>query len=65
VTVGELVHGIHRARQPEVSLRRREYIDELVRLVPLHPVTLRTGYLVGELQGGEAARGNVLPFNDC
>jgi tRNA(fMet)-specific endonuclease VapC len=47
VTVAELVHGIYRARTPEVSQRRREYIDELVKLLPVHPITLQTGYLVG------------------
>jgi tRNA(fMet)-specific endonuclease VapC len=62
--VAELVHGIYRARTPEVSQRRREYIEELVNLVPLHPVTLQTGYLVGQIEGQEAAKGNVLPFND-
>jgi predicted nucleic acid-binding protein len=64
LTVAELVHGIYRARTPKVSQRRREYIEELVNLVPLHPVTLQTGYLVGQIQGQEAAKGNVLPFND-
>jgi predicted nucleic acid-binding protein len=64
VTVAELVHGIYRARTPEVSRRRREYIDELVKLVPLHPVTLQTAYLVGQIEGQEAAKGNTLPFND-
>ena len=64
VTVAELVHGIYRARTPKVSQRRREYIEELVNLVPLHPVTLQTGYLVGQIEGHEAAKGNVLPFND-
>ena len=64
VTVAELVHGIYRARTPKVSQRRREYIEELVKLVPLHPVTLQTGYLVGQIEGQEAAKGNVLPFND-
>ncbi|MGA2773816.1 MAG: PIN domain-containing protein [Bryobacteraceae bacterium] len=63
VTVAELVHGIYRARMPKVSQRRREYIEELVNLVPLHPVTLQTGYLVGQIEGQEA-KGNVLPFND-
>ena len=62
--MAELVHGIYRARTPEVSQRRREYIEELVNLVPLHPVTLQTGYLVGQIEGQEAAKGNVLPFND-
>ena len=64
VTVAELVHGIYRARTPEVSQRRREYIDQLVGLLPLHPITLQTGYLVGQMEGQEAAKGNVLPFND-
>lgn len=64
VTVAELAHGIHRARTSEVSKRRREYIDELVKLVPFHPITLRTAYLIGQIEGQEAAKGNMLPFND-
>ena len=64
ITVAELVHGIYRARTPEASLRRREYIQELVDLAPVHPVTLQTSYLVGRIEGQEAAKGNVLPFND-
>ncbi len=64
VTVAELVHGIYRARTPEASQRRREHIQELVGLIPLHPITLQTAYLVGQIEGQEAAKGNVLPFND-
>jgi len=64
VTVAELVHGIYRAKTADAGRRRREYIDELVNLVPLHPVTLQTAYLVGQIEGQEAAKGNVLPFND-
>ena len=33
-------------------------------LLPVHPVTDRTAWLVGQLEGQEAAKGNVLPFND-
>src|SRR5919108_728265 len=64
VSVAELVHGIYRAKTPEASARRRAYIQELVDLVPVHPVTLQTAYLVGQIEGQEAAKGNVLPFND-
>lgn len=64
VTVAELVHGIFRARTPAVSQTRRQFIEELVNLVPVHPVTKQTGWLVGEIEGREAAKGNVLPFND-
>jgi predicted nucleic acid-binding protein len=51
-------------RTPEASQRRREYIEELVSLVPVHPVTNRTAWLLGTIDGQEADRGNVLPFND-
>ncbi|MDQ2844344.1 MAG: hypothetical protein M3Y72_25535 [Acidobacteriota bacterium] len=33
-------------------------------LVPVHPITNRTAWLVGQIEGQEAAKGNVLPFND-
>lgn len=33
-------------------------------LVPVHPVTIRTAWLAGQIDGQEAAKGNVLPFND-
>lgn len=64
MTVAELVHGIYRAKTPQVGERRREYIEELVRLIPVHPFTKHTAWLVGQIQGQEAARGNLLPFND-
>lgn len=60
----ELVHGVYRARTSEMSERRRRYIEELVSLVPVHPMTNRTAWLVGRLEGQEAAKGNVIPFND-
>lgn len=63
-TVAELVHGIYRAKTPEVSLHRRQYIDELVSLFPVHPITDRTAWLVGRIAGEEAAKSNVLPFDD-
>lgn len=64
VTIAELVHGIYRARTPEASQRRREFVQELISLIQVHPVTMRTGWLVGQMEGQEAATGNVLPFND-
>ncbi len=64
ITIAELVHGIYRAKTPELGRQRREYISKLVDLIPLHPITLRTAYLAGQIEGQEAARGNVLPFND-
>lgn len=62
--MAELVRGIYRAKSPEAARRRREFIEELVSLVPVHPVTNNTAWLLGEIEGQEAAKGNVLPFND-
>ena len=64
VTVAELVHGICRAKTPEAAQRRREFIEEIVSLVPVYPATNQTAWLLGEIEGEEAAKGNVLPFND-
>lgn len=33
-------------------------------LIPVQPITNRTTWLVGQIEGEEAAKGNVLPFND-
>jgi predicted nucleic acid-binding protein len=64
VTVAELVHGIYRAKTAAASERRRAYIEELIELLPVHPITSQTARLVGQIEGQEAAKGNVLPFND-
>lgn len=68
VTVAELVHGIYRAKTTDAGQRRRDYIQELLSLIPVHPATNRTAWLVGQIEGQEAAIGkaigNVLPFND-
>lgn len=64
VTVAEPVHGIYRSRTVEAGQRWRQYIEELLSLVPVHPVTDRTAWLVGRIEGQEAAKGNVLPFSD-
>lgn len=64
VSVGELVHGIYRAKTHEASVRRREYVEELIRLIPVHAVTGKTAWLIGEIEGRQAAKGNTLPFSD-
>jgi predicted nucleic acid-binding protein len=64
VTVAELVHGIYRAKTTEIAERRRAYIEELISLIPVHPVTNLTAWRMGQIEGQEAAKGNVLPFND-
>jgi predicted nucleic acid-binding protein len=64
VTVAELVHGVYRANTREIRQRRRDFIDELKRHVPVHPVTDDTGEIIGQISGEQAARGIKIPFED-
>jgi predicted nucleic acid-binding protein len=64
VTVAELVHGVYRANTGESRQRRRAFIDELKRHVPVHPVTDETGEIIGRISGERAARGIKIPFDD-
>lgn len=64
VTLAELVHGVMRAKTPELRHRRRAFIDELKKHVPVHPLTASTAELAGQLGGEQAARGITLPFAD-
>ncbi len=64
VTVAELVHGVYRAKTAETGQRRRRYVENLIDLIPVHSVTHQTAWLTGRIEGQEAAKGNILPFND-
>ena len=64
VTVAELVHGVYRANTREIRQRRRAFIVELKRHVPVHPVTDETGEIIGRISGEQAARGIKIPFED-
>ena len=64
VTVAELAHGVARANTPEIRNRRRAFIDELKKHVPVHPVTDESGEIAGNLSGEQAAKGVTLPIDD-
>jgi len=64
VTVAELAHGVSRANTQEARVRRRAFIDELKKHVPVHPVTEESGELAGKLSGEQATRGVKLPIDD-
>lgn len=57
ITVAELVHGIYRSKTLKIGQRHLQFIEELVSLVPVHPVTNRTAWLVGQIEGQEGNKG--------
>jgi tRNA(fMet)-specific endonuclease VapC len=64
VTIVELIHGVQRAGTEERRQRRQAFVDELVRDVPVHPVTLEVARLAGRIEGDQAAHGVTIAFED-
>jgi tRNA(fMet)-specific endonuclease VapC len=64
VTVAELVHGAYRARIDTQRAARLKFVDRLCRRFPVHPFTIQLARTLGRIEGQQAARGNVLAFED-
>ena len=64
VTIVELIHGVQRAGTEERRQRRQAFVDELIRDVPVHPVTLEVARLAGRIEGGQAAHGVTVAFEN-
>ena len=64
VTVVELIHGIQRAPDEQRRTRRQAFVDELIRDVPVHPVTLEIAKRAGRIEGERAAHGITIAFED-
>jgi predicted nucleic acid-binding protein len=50
--------------QQRSAIGRREFIDELKRHVPVHPITSETAEIIGQISGEQAAKGIKIPFDD-
>jgi tRNA(fMet)-specific endonuclease VapC len=64
ITVAELVHGLYRTPNEKTRQRRRAFIDELKRSVPVHVITEQTGEIIGRVGAEQAAKGITVPFDD-
>ena len=60
----ELIHGIDRARTPEMRLRRESFLNELMAALTVYPYTKETALLAGKIDGEQQRRGVVIPFGD-
>jgi tRNA(fMet)-specific endonuclease VapC len=60
----EFVHGIYRAPNEEIRLRRREFLNEVLRDLTVHPYTTETSLLAGQIDGEQTAKGITIPFTD-
>jgi predicted nucleic acid-binding protein len=64
VTVLELAHGVTRADTAERRDNRRRFLDELLTVVPIEPVTVRIALGAGQIDGESQAKGVRIPLSD-
>jgi tRNA(fMet)-specific endonuclease VapC len=64
VSVVELTHGIYRARSEADKDRREIFARKAFHDLLVYPVTLEIAQLAGRIEGEEAARGNIIAFED-
>ena len=64
VGLTELIHGIYRAKTPEIRLRRESYMNELLATLTVYPYTKETAMLAGKLDGEQRSQGIAIPFAD-
>jgi predicted nucleic acid-binding protein len=63
VSVAELIHGAYRAKA-DADRRRLAFVERLCSDVPVHPVTIETARLVGQIEGEQGGKGIAIPFED-
>lgn len=64
VTIVELIHGVQRAGTEERRGRRQAFVDELIRDLPVHSVSIETARIAGRIEGAQAAQGITIAFED-
>jgi predicted nucleic acid-binding protein len=64
VTLIELAHGAARADTPERKATRRQFLNELLAALPVHPVTVAVALRAGQIDGENAAKGVRLALSD-
>lgn len=64
VTASELLHGVHRAVQPEVRARRSAFAEALLERFPLLPIDLATARAHAQVWAELAAAGQMIGPND-
>ena len=57
VTVIELAHGVARANSSERKAARRQFLNELMIALPIHPVTVPVALRAGQIDGESTATG--------
>jgi predicted nucleic acid-binding protein len=64
ITALELAHGLMRADSAERRKRRQDFLDEVLSVMPVYPVTLAIALRAGQIDGESTARGVRIALPD-
>lgn len=64
VTLLELAHGVTRADTPERRDKRQRFLNELMSVVPVHPISAALALRAGQIDGATQAKGIRIPLSD-
>ena len=64
VTIAELMHGAYRSQTQAQRQERLEFIAELSRDVPIHPVTIDVARIAGRIEAEQGLGGIRISFED-
>jgi len=64
VGLTELIHGIYRAKDAAIRLRRQAFIQEMLDDFTVYPYTKETAMLAGKIDGEQQTQGVTIPFGD-
>ncbi|HYL77235.1 MAG TPA: PIN domain-containing protein [Bryobacteraceae bacterium] len=64
VSVMELEHGIWRAKDPAQATRRGQFLDDLIRNVPVYPITTQLARKAGRIDAEQQIHGIRIAFQD-
>ncbi len=64
LTLLELAHGMARASTPQRQDKRKRFLDELMSVVPLPPITPQIALSAGRIDGHSRAKGIQIPLSD-
>ena len=64
ITVMELEHGWHRANSPEAATKRRQFLDEVLAVLPVEPFSREMAVLAAKIDADMKRAGLVLATAD-
>lgn len=64
ITASELLHGVHRARRPDVRARRSAFVEAIIERFPLLAIDLSIARIHAQIWAGLAASGTMIGPHD-